>query len=83
MGVDDARANITMKVICAPAAQVAFPGFMSPMAHANARHSEVGALVDTNFGGSDAILRVEGSPSARTRLRSRHAGLPQLSDFTD
>ncbi|KAJ0114274.1 hypothetical protein J7T55_010663 [Diaporthe amygdali] len=38
--------------------------------------SEVGALVDTNFGGSDEILRVEGSPSAMTRLRSGLAGLP-------
>jgi hypothetical protein len=46
------------------------------MAHANARHSEVGAIVNTKFGGSDAILRVEGSPSARTRSRSGNAGLP-------
>ncbi|POS72927.1 hypothetical protein DHEL01_v208683 [Diaporthe helianthi] len=30
------------------------------MAHANARHSEVGALVNAMFGGSDTILRVEG-----------------------
>lgn len=44
------------------------------MAHGNARHSEVGALVNTKFGGSDAVLRVEGSPSARTRSRSGYAG---------
>lgn len=56
---------------------------MSPMAHANARHSEVGALVDTDFGGSDVILRVEGSPYARIRSRSGHAGLLNQVLLTD
>lgn len=49
------------------------------MAHANARHSEVGALVSTMFGGSDAILRVEGVAVRQDQGAVRECGTPQSS----